>query len=316
MPLPNFFVIGAPKSGTTALYDCLKQHPEIYMSPVKEPHFFAFDGQPPVCVGPAGSFFRQNVVWRPLDYFALFAGVTNQRVVGEASAGYLRSPLAAQRIKQYVPDSKLVVVLRQPADRAYSDYVYRIQRDEETAGSFPEALAHEDARRTKGWADKFFYAQNGCYLTQLSAYYNLFRREQIRVYLYEDWKESPQAMLRDLFGFLQVDESFSPEVRRSNVSLIPKNHLLHTLYMRATSFVRTRLSFLPGAARGTAVAILQGMNNRCNLVAPPAIDPEIRHQLTDWYREEIVSLQDLIGRDLSHWLKTPAPSTQHVVSNQ
>lgn len=208
LPLPNFFVIGAPKSGTTALYDCLKQHPEIYMSPVKEPHFFALNGQPPAWAGPAGSYRIQTAVWRPRDYFMLFAGATNQCAVGEASLSYLRSPLAAQRIKHYLPESKQVVILRQPADRAYSDYVFRIQRGWETAGSFTEALELEDSRRAKGWPDMFFYALNGCYHTQLSAYYKRFRREVI------------------------------------------------------------------------------------------------------------ISLQDIIGRDLSHWLKAPTPSTQHVASNQ
>jgi hypothetical protein len=150
LPLPNFFIIGAPKSGTTALYDSLKQHPEIYMSPVKEPHFFALNEQPPVWAGPAGSYLRQTAVWRPRDYFMLFAGVTNQCTVGEASTRYLRSPLAAQRIKQYLPESKLVAILRQPADRAYSDYVFRIQHGWEAVASFTEALELEDSRRAKG----------------------------------------------------------------------------------------------------------------------------------------------------------------------
>ena len=286
------------------------------MSPVKEPHFFALDGEPPLWSGMAGTYRLQTAVWRPRDYFMLFAGVTNQCAVGEASQSYLRSPLAAQRIKQYLPDSKQVVILRQPADRAYSDYVYRIQRGWETAGSFNEALKLEDSRRAKGWPDMFFYAQNGCYHTQLSAYYKRFRREQIRVYLYEDWQGAPLALLRDLFGFLQVDETFTPVMRRSLVTLMPKNRRLHELSMCAKSLGNAHSSRLPAAVRNTISVVMQRLNNRYNFTLPPAIDSEIRRQLTDWYREEIVRLQDLIGRDLSHWLKTPATSTQQVVRNQ
>jgi hypothetical protein len=162
----------------------------------------------------------------------------------------------------------------------------------------------------------FFYAQNGCYHTQLSTYYKRFRREQIRVYLYEDWQGAPLTMLRNLFGFLRVDETFAPVVQCSNITLMPKNRRLHALSMRARSLGYTRSSRLPAAVRNTIAVVLQGLNNRYNLVAPPAIDPEIRQRLTAWYCEEIVRLQDLIGRDLSHWLKTPTPSIQHVASNQ
>jgi len=217
--LPNFFIIGAPKAGTTALYDMIKQHPEIYVSPRKSPRFFATEGEPPLFPGPAGDSLRRWAVWKPRDYALLFAGVTNQRAIGEASVGYLRTPLAAQRIHQYLPHSRIIAILRQPAERAYSHYMYMRQHRREPARTFEEALAQEETRIKEGWISGYYYKANGLYYAQLSIYYDLFPREQIKILLYDDLKDAPHPLLRDLFHFLDVDENFTPEIRRSNVTL-------------------------------------------------------------------------------------------------
>jgi hypothetical protein len=302
MPLPNFFILSAGKAGTTALYECLKQHPEIYMCPVKEPHFFAWEGEPPIFPGPAGSIPRAVWVWQPRDYLLLFAPVTTQRAIGEASTGYLYSPLTARRIHKSLPQSRLIAVLRQPAERAYSSFQFNVQCNLEPAHTFAEALAHEEARRQAGWYPALFYKIHGYYHAQLSVYYELFPREQIKVYLYEDWKNTPQVLLRDLFRFLEVDENFAPEIRRNNVTLLPKSRRLH----KATHPARIEqvTPFLPGPVRRVTISALRRIDGRFNLAPPPPLDPEIRARLTADYREDILKLQDLIGRDLSHWLKT------------
>lgn len=302
MPLPNFFVIGAAKAGTTALYDSLRQHPEIYMSPVKEPVFFAFEGLPPIFPGPAGAHLRRRSVWHPRDYMLLFAQATNQHAIGEASPLYLSSPLAAQRIKQNLPGSRITAILRQPAERAYSHYTFMRQHAVEPACTFEEALAHEATRLTQGWFSGLHYKANGYYHAQLSSYYRMFPREQIKVYIYEDWKHTPRAMLRDLFGFLGVDEEFVPEVRRSNVTLLPRSWRLHRVAADPARVERL-LPFLPVPVRPIVVSALQRMDGRFNLAPPPPLDPATRERLTADYREDILQLQDLIGRDLSHWLK-------------
>ena len=142
MPMPNFLVIGAAKSGTTALYHTLKQHPQIFMSPVKEPHFFAFEGERPVYCGPGDrELFNPRVVFRLEDYVRLFDGLRAQTAVGEASVQYLmRSDAAAARIRQHIPRAKLIAILRQPADRAYSHYIMLRSQGLERL-SFTQALA-------------------------------------------------------------------------------------------------------------------------------------------------------------------------------
>lgn len=302
MSLPNFFVIGAPKAGTTALYECLKQHAEIFMSPVKEPGFFAFDSVPPINAGPVGTYLRRTVIFQPHDYYLLFANVTRQRAIGEATTFYLRSPLAAARIYRTMPHARLIAILRQPAERAYSDYLFfRFNHNVEPAPGFAQALTSEDSRREANWFPGYFYRANGYYYAQLRAYFDFFPREQIKIYLYEDWKSTPQTVLRDIFRFLEVDENFAPVVKRSNVTQYPRIHALHRLIAPPGRMER-RFLLLPDSARRKIVSIVEAWDRKYNLIPPPSLDPEIRRQLTEGYREDILKLQDLIGRDLAHWL--------------
>jgi hypothetical protein len=139
MPLPNFLIIGAAKSGTDAMYRCLRQHPEIYMCPVKEPRFFAFEGSRPYFSGPQEASFSARIVTTLADYLRLFAAVTTQRAFGEASPVYLTfGEPVARRIRDYVPQVKLIAILRHPAERAYLAYRMWLAKGHETL-SFSQA---------------------------------------------------------------------------------------------------------------------------------------------------------------------------------
>ena len=287
MPLPNFFVIGAARSGTTALHTTLAQHPDIFMSRVKEPYFFAFEGKPPPAPqGPS----RPGVVWEPHKYFALFKDVKGERAIGESSIIYLVSPIAVRRIRRNVPEAKIVALLRHPVERAYSHYCLMVSLGFERASSFEAALAEEPGRVAAGWWPASLYTTYGLYHRALSAWFELFPREQIRIYLYEEWRHSPEAMLRDLFGFLGVDPNFQPQLRTVNASLLPRSHILHRL------------------ARTSGSRQLQRFNNRHNLIKPPPMRTDTRRRLLARFRDDIASLEQLIARDLSHWLAEPGSS--------
>jgi len=204
---PNFFVIGAAKSGTTSLYNYLAQHPDIYMSPVKEPNYFSFLGEPPNFSGPPAntdnSFFRDRLrrekyefsVTSLRDYEQLFSGVRGETAIGESSVSYLYFPAVANRIKERVPSAKLIVILRNPVSRAYSKY-QQFRRDaSEPLVSFAEALAAEPGRIRKNWSPTWFYADRGFYYRQLRTYYELFERNQIHISLYEDFCSNPRGQL-------------------------------------------------------------------------------------------------------------------------
>lgn len=300
---PNFFVVGAPKCGTTALYDMLRQHPEIYMSPLKEPHFFTFDGDAPVFNGPGGHYYQRYAVQRRLDYLLLFASASEELAIGEVSPSYLFSPFAASRIFKNYPDSRIIVLLRQPADRAYSRYQYNRFHLIEHLNSFQKALELETTRKRMGWLPVFFYKEEGSYYSHLKRYFELFPREQIRVYLYEDFNRAPSVVLADLFRLLGVDESFVPILRRRNVTRVPKVELLHRLAMNSDKYGDDCKRALTPFLSRSLLSAVKLVDDRFNLTVPPPMEPDTRMALTEGYRDEIVKLQDLIGRDLSDWFK-------------
>ena len=299
MTLPNFLLIGPPKCGTSALYAALARHPQIYMSPVKEPYFFAFDGQPPIFAGPGGDYFHQHAVTDGEAYTRLFAAAHDQRARGEASTIYLtnyRPERTATNIRQYLPEARLVAVLRQPAERAYSGFTFCRALGIEPQADFRQALAAEDQRVAANWRPGFRYWRNGLYAQNLTPYFDRFPSSQIRIYLYEDLREQPQALLADLYGFLGVDPLLKPvQMQRRNVTHWERSRWMSKL-LGARWSVK---AWLPETMRHAVGAWLRGWNR----VKPPPLDPVLRSELTEGYRDEIVRLQDLIRRDLSHWLQ-------------
>lgn len=305
MTMPNFLIIGAGKSGTTSLYYYLKQHPEVYMSPVKEPKFFALEGRGVNFTGPGDqetmSRMANNRAITDIEgYRKLFDGVAGEKAVGEASPMYLHSPQAPARIKHYVPDVRLVAVLRNPVERAYSAYLHQVRDGREKIADFARALGEEEARTRAGWAPGWQYRRIGFYHAHLKRYYETFGREKIRVYLYEDMKSDLLGMLRDLFRFLEVEEGFVPDTSlRHNASGVPKSRLLVSLLKQPNPIKDTLKPLLPEGLRKRISVSLQNKN----LTEAPPLDEDVRRELTETYRQDILELQGLIRRDLSAWLR-------------
>ena len=291
MNLPNFLVIGAAKAGTTSLYAYLKQHPQIYMSPMKGTGFFDCKGEKLNYQGP-GDMQRRLPINNLKDYQSMFRGVSGELAVGEACTDYLYSAKAPQRIHHYIPDVKLIAILRDPAQRAYSQYLGNVRDGYEPQANFAQALAEEDERIAHNWHLRWHYQQRGYYYTQLKRYFELFSPEQIKVYLYEDYFYKPKEFFRDVFQFLEVDETFVPntDVKR-NVSKKPKNKQLY----RYLTFIRDKVPFGKNIVARWVEQTLPADK--------PQLVPETRQKLINDYREDIVKLQDLIGRDLSKWLQ-------------
>ena len=302
MNLPNFIIIGAAKSGTSALYRYLKQHPDIFMSPVKEPHFFGYENAPPNAQGPDD--FVNNAITDIRSYYRLFEGAKTEKAIGEASPTYIHLPRAVERIRHHLPNAKLIAILRQPADRAFSAYMHVVRDQRETVTDFAQSLKLEDERIAKQWGPIWHYTKIGYYYKYLKRYYETFPPTQVNIQLYDDLRLNPQQMMREIFHFLEVDENFEPDMRyKANVSGIQKNKvftfLINTLFMK------------PNPARFIARQVFSEemrwrftTNIRSYNLSRQTIPPEIRCELTEMYRTDILQLQNLIGQDLSHWLKT------------
>jgi hypothetical protein len=295
--LPNFLVIGAQKAGTTALYQYLKQHPQIYMSPVKEPHFFSFEGEKPVSLG-QGRKLTDHITHIEA-YRRLFEGVSAEAAVGEASPSYIYIPQSAERIRHHVPEAKLIAVLRNPADRAYSNFLYAIKLGREPLTDFAQALSEEDARIQNGWGAFWHYKRKGFYYEQLERYFDKFDRNQIKIYLYEDLDAEPVVVLRDIFSFLGVDESYVPDISaRHNVSGVPKSRTSRAV----VTGIETVTPFLKRVLPADLRRVRESIRNKV-LHEPPPLSAETREQLAELFREDILKLQNLIHRDLSAWLE-------------
>lgn len=297
---PNFLIIGAQKCGTTALYDALRQHPEIYMSPVKEPFYFVLNGTLPPFPIPSEEY-RARLRYTDESYAALFAGATNQRAVGEASALYLSSyqpERTAAKIHAFNPQMRLIALLRQPAERAWSAFQYYRAREFEPVNRFQAALAAEATRRKDKDLPDLRHFANGCYFANLKPYFDHFPREQIRVYLYEEWNQQPQAVLRDIFAFLGVDETVVVETQRKNVTFHYRHAWLRR-FLDEPNAVRQLLELL---LRGRLRTRIYRKLRAYNQGQPPALDAGLRRTLTECYRSDIEQLQTLLNRDLAHWL--------------
>jgi len=300
MKLPNFIIIGAQKCGTTALYQALCQHPDIYMSPIKEPFFFALNCAPPP-YSIRNEEYAQMLCYTWESYVALFQGATQQRAIGEASAIYLsnyQTERTAANIQARLPDVRLIAIVRQPVDRAFSAFQFYRARGYEPCKDFISALAAEPARLGADWPPDLRYTLNGYYFANLKPYFDRFPRQQIRVYLYEDWDQRPQAVLRDIFAFLGVDDTISIEPKRINITIQFRWPWLHRFLNQPNQTRQMLETILRGRLRTRVYGKLSAYNRRL----PPVLAPELRQTFTQRYRSDIEQLQTLIGRDLSHWM--------------
>lgn len=301
MTLPNFLVIGAAKSGTSSLYMYLKQHPEIYMSPVKEPHFFSFDAESKMTKGPGDPIHEAITDFNA--YQAQFDGVTDEKAIGEASTSYLYRPEAPGRIHSTLPDAKLIAILRNPVDRAFSAYMHVVRDKRETAKNFTEALTREENRKAANWEPIWHFTSVGRYYEQLKRYYDLFPPEQIRIYLYEDLNQDQGNLLTDIYQYLDVDPSFKPgSTARYNASgQIKSETVLRTskwLFSKPNPIRWVSRKIIPESWRLNFATWVRRSN-----LKRQEMPPKVRRQLQESFKAEIEQLEGLINRDLSAWLE-------------
>jgi len=288
---PTFLLVGAQKAGTTALYSLLRQHPQIFMSPVKEPDYFARkeilsylrEGKR------APSYVRD---WDA--YLALFKAARPGQAIGEASTSYLYSPSAPADIRERLPDVKLLAILRDPTRRAYSNYLHCLRRGIEPL-AFMEALKAEPARIAAGWGPNWHYRTRGCYFEQLMRFRNQFPTSQLRILLYESFVRAPGEVMRQVFEYLGVDPGFVPNLAsRHNVSGVPKWRPLAPVLAAVNPYLPALKRIVPDAAR----TFLRSL-----FLASPALETSVEIPLRESYREGVLELEREFGLALGHWLQ-------------
>ncbi|GAA0851757.1 sulfotransferase family protein [Streptosporangium amethystogenes subsp. fukuiense] len=302
MPLPNFLTIGAPKTGTTALHAALARHPELFMSPVKEPKFFLSDGPPPTKGGPGDVQTYREHVWRREDYEALFDAAPPGTLTGESTPFYLYDLAAQRRIRRTIPDARLIVVLRDPVERAHSNWTHLWSAGLEPIGDVLEACAEEERRVAAGWAPFWHYLGLGRYGRQLEHLFTLFPREQVLVYRYRDLVDRPADTLDRICRFLGVETGVVTEVPRENVTAHPEPTRGHRMLSRALRVGSSVGRFLPSRVSVALTDPLERtLQRRARSRQPLTWDQ--REKLISHFTQDVALLQRVTGEDFSDWLR-------------
>ena len=300
MSLPDFFVIGAPKAGTTALHGALARHPQLFLSPVKEPKFFLCDGPPPTQGGPGDAHSYREWIWRRDDYERLFDGAPAGTLRGESTPLYLADPDAMERIRRTVPDARLIAILRDPVDRAYSNWAHLWADGLETVDNFTAACAVEDQRRAAGWAPFWRYLETGLYGRQLSHVYQLFPPEQVLVLRYKWLVEEPARTLDAVCRFLGVEEGVLHEAPAQNVgTYVSPTRTTRILQEAMRAGAAVGRLFPPKVWRRASVPLLWLIQRTPR--HRPELAPEERAELIDYFSDDIKVVEELTGWDLSQW---------------
>jgi hypothetical protein len=304
MPLPHFLIIGPPKAGTTALHSALAAHPQLFMSSVKEPRFFLGSGKPPPGRGgPGDAQTYQEYVWRRADYEALFAAAPAGALCGESSPFYLHDLDAQRRIRALIPQAKLIAVLRDPVDRAHSNWAHLWSAGLEPYADFLEACDQEEQRVADGWAPFWQYAGLGRYGEQLEHLYGLFPRGQVLLLRYRDLRDDPVTTLDTICEFLGVEtgqlEKVPSENVRPHVPPSTVNTGLQAVLRGGAAVGHVFPLGVRKVAREPLLALLRRGGTR-----RPKITPEQRARLTKVFADDVPLLERLTGESYAEWLTT------------
>jgi hypothetical protein len=297
---PNFFIVGAPKCGTTALYEYLRQHPNIFMSPVKEPHFFARD---------LGTYPRIQTLE---DYTELFAESTKDHLrVGEASVYYLRSSTAIGNIHAFNPESRIIAMFRNPVDMVYSLHSQLLYVGEETVRDFETAWRLQERRsrgldlppRSRG-AFLLQYEEAGRFGMQTERLLSIFPPSQVKLILYDDFTKSTQRTYDEVIEFLGIPHDHRTEFPRINENKQARMAWLQHFSRKPPPGLRRAFQNLKDRVGGKAVAAVKNTIMDLNTVRTrrPPLSSALRAELVETFRDDVALLSRLLQRDLSHWV--------------
>jgi len=295
--LPDFLVIGAPKAGTTALHVALAQHPELFLSSVKEPKFFLTDGPPPRGGGPGDDRTYRSYIWRRSDYEQLFAGAPPRALRGESTTLYLADHAAHHRIRELIPEAKLIAVVRDPIDRAHSNWMHLRSAGLEPERDFLRACALEPRRLAAGWGPFWGYSWQSRYGLHLEHLLDVFPRSQVLVLIYRDVRNDPVGTLDRICGFLGVAPGLVGEIPAENVTA----HVGAGVGHGAISAVLRRIvSRLPQRWGGPMEQrIVQALQRDQRARVPLTADQRARVLPT--FVDDIALLERVTGLSFAHW---------------
>ncbi len=310
---PTFILAGAVKSGTSSLYEYLDQHPRVFMSPVKEPHYFSaadmdFRAFRPLIRKRVGAFNLQQYLESPMkkkvyrayithweDYLKLFKNAGNAIALGEASTSYLWAPSAPGAIREKIPDVKIIILLRNPVQRAFSHYLMDVKNNL-TRLSFAEAVREDLAVTGPSWGKNAMYIETGLYAAQVKRYQQVFPPDRLMIILQDDMIQDLSGTLKGIFRFIGVDPDAEIDLKpRHNTATLPANRVISMLYNNLLM-----RKYVSGPLGEKLKAPLKKIFFKTTGL--PVLTEAEKRNLSGLFEKDIHELQLLIKRDLSPWL--------------
>ncbi len=299
---PDFFLIGVPKAGTSALHAALALHPHLFMSKVKEPKYYMCgDSPPPAYKGPGDAHSNQEWIWQRERYLDLFEEAPEGTLRGESTPFYLYNRDARRRIAADRPDAKLIVVLRDPVDRAYSNWMHLWMDGLEPRGDVVEAVRHEQKRIDNGWAPFWHYSALGMYGRQVKDLFDHFPSEQVLLLRYKSLVDSPDEVLQRVFDFLGVEGQEIDDIPSDNSRPFVRDGVRARTVGPVIRAGATVGAFLPPQVWRTVSKPLISQLHRGGDTARPKLTPEQRAALLQPHLEDIALLEEVTGESFEQW---------------
>jgi hypothetical protein len=303
--LPEFFIVGQPKSGTTALYEMLRSHPGIYMPELKETRFFDREWHPGMQAIDPDPYAQSPDDPHPdtlKEYLDLFAGARPEQRAGEASPGYLRSPATAARIAEFEPNARIIAIFREPASFLRSAHLQLLQDHVESEKDFRRALAREERERER--KPVFWYAMERVeYVKQLRRYHDLFGHKRVLVLIYDDFRADNEATIAQVLRFLDVEDATAIAFTEANQTVLVRSpriyQLQRSLYLGQSPSARIAKSTIKAlSTQRLRHEGLQALRKRLIFAKPPPPDAELMLELRRRFKGEVAALSEYIDRDL------------------
>jgi hypothetical protein len=312
--LPDFLVIGAPKAGSTAVHEALVRHPGLFLSNPKEPKYFLTGDERPRRQdhrGPGDAHSAREWIWQREKYEQLFDAAPPATLRGESTPFYLWDKAAHRRIRQTVPNAKLIAIIRDPVDRAYSNWTHLWCDGLETNPDFVAACRAEPARIATGYAPFWRYLELGRYGEQFQHLFSVFPREQVHVLRYKEFVDEPAKSIDAICDFLGVETGLVDTIPSSNISGWADDTRVNTLLRRTIRAGAALGAFAPPqvwrrAQRPLVKTLRRDRTHR------PHLEVEQRRELVDYFRDDIGLLEQLVGRSFHDWVSDAGRGTYAV----
>ena len=296
MKKPNFIIAGFPKCGTTSLHHYLNEHPEIFMPEQKELHFFTFKILSKLKNGPKDDIVKEMQINSSEKYLSYFQNVKKEIAIGDASPSYINYPSEFQKIKQYLNDPKVIIILRDPINRAYSNYLH-LKREHRETMSFKDAIAVEEERMKNKYSDFWYYKFNSTYYEKINKAKKTF--SSVLILTIEELDKDPAVTMKKVYKFLGVDNNFSFKTisEKFNVGGNYKKNFVTKLFFQPSKFKNRIKRFIKPTS---FLKIILMRTTSIFRIKPEKIDQNLIEQLKSYFKNDVENLKKL-DVNISNW---------------